>query len=413
MFGRNKDKDYYDIGRKGTVEEFCAANKRAVEHVTKEKTHLGADDQKKLRKGAIDALVIDGRPENLLEAIKFPEAFAIRKDTVNRPYCDSTRANIFAEVADQSTRPSADLALLLSVFSQNDRQEQVQKVISYALGQLSGDCKKELIRDFFTHARWTAEDGDPSPENMLQTLRALFYYTVSVPGERDKLKERVGHVGLMEGVDIDLMLAAMNDTLYGLAYCKGTVAAVEAILSVGADAQGVKNNDGYKGRVLATAVKHNAPADVIALLHQHGADFADALYLMRTKPDEKWEEPVIQSLKAHAKHITGKPLEEEVTAADALRQIQELRDELTKATGTIDEMSGALQKTQSRLDEVSDELRQARKELGRMTGELEQVSGDFNDASERLAAAESGLAKANTTISALTIASTVLLNRMK
>ncbi|MDE2335796.1 MAG: hypothetical protein KGL10_00620 [Alphaproteobacteria bacterium] len=335
--------NFYDIGKNGTVEEFHAANKRALRHVTMPQgydferefiKHLGGADQESLRAGALDAF-FEGRPENLLEVIRHPREFAVKGGYVSaaKLYDEDSRATVVTEIVRRSERLKDDIALVLKGFEQNAGQEQAQKSILFALDQAAVlEKKPEVERLFLLSVNVAAGATDPQ-KAVHDTFGRIFAQAVSVSGKEAELEECVRFV-LAEGVPPEDVQEALNHVLYGVVCKKGTEAAVRALLDVGAEANAALG-DGYKGRVLATAVKNELSPAIVEMLHKGGADFADALYLMKSKPDEGWSDAVKQGLNVHAKRITGKAVEKEAPPADVLRQLAELRDEMTKVKADL------------------------------------------------------------------------------
>lgn len=106
---------------------FQAANQRAVDkqtapenwdHEGKYVKHLGAFDQKELRRGAIQAFK-EEHPENIQTALLNLDEFAIHDSYVNRLYSQErdARENIISDLIRDGNDPSAviNLALLPTV----------------------------------------------------------------------------------------------------------------------------------------------------------------------------------------------------------------------------------------------------------------------------------------------------------
>jgi hypothetical protein len=152
--------------------------------------------------------------------------------------------------------------------------------------------------------------------------------------------------GIRDAQDI---AGALNRALYLAVRNKKPESAVAALLNGQASANAALNDDGYTGRILAEAVRQEAAPAVIGLLHAKGADFADALLLMKTKPEEKWTGDHMRSLRAHCKRITGAP----IPGDDVQNDVDDLRYELART---------ALELTQK-----TEELAAAQAEIARLT----------------------------------------------
>ncbi len=338
------DLDFYETGKNGTVEQFHEANKQAVAYVTKPVSydyakefieHLGAADQKKLREGAFQAFW-EGRPDNLLEIIKHPLEFGIRDRYVSlaSKFPEDARGAVATELVQRSKHLNDDIALVLKGFAQSDEQQRAQKSILFALDQAAALGNKSEAERLFLLSIKVAE-GEENPQKAVHdTFGRIFAQAVAVPGKEAELEDCVRFV-LTQGVPAEDVQEALNRVLYGVVCTKGTEAAVKALLDVGAEANAAMYGDGYKGRILAMAVKNELSPATIEMLHKGGADFADALYLMKAKPDEKWDDTVKKSLNLHAEKITGQAVEKETPSEEILRQIAELRDELTQVRADL------------------------------------------------------------------------------
>ncbi len=338
--------DFYDIGKNGTVEQFHVANKQAVEYVTKPESydhekefleHLGAADQRKLREGALQAF-LEGRPDNLLEIIKHPLEFGIRDRFVSlaKKFPEDTRRAVAAELVRRSEHLKDDLALVLKAFAQGDEQQQAQKSLMFALDQAAAFGNKQEAERLFLLSINVAKGAEDPQKAVHNTFGRIFAQAVATPGKEAELEDCV-RFALTQGVPAEDVQEALNRVLYGVVCNKGTEAAVKALLDIGAEANAAMNDDGYKGRILAMAVKNELSPVIIEMLHKGGADFADALYLMKAKPDEKWDDTVKKNLNLHAEKITGQAVEKEEPSADILRQMAELRDELTQVKAGLAE----------------------------------------------------------------------------
>ena len=362
----------FDIGKDGTVEEFRAANKQAVEHTTKQESrdtkgefvkHLGAADQKALREGAIQAF-LGGRSENLQMVMQDPAEFGIRDswargilaDLAAKEY-NNVRETILSEVIKRSNDLPADIQRLLEIFPQQGAQVAAQEILDYALRQVvSVSGKENVVENLSQLALKVAVSG----EDVQKTAHDILIYTLRQVASISPAKEDMAQVFVNFASKADIgpqvLQECLDRALYDVVANNEREEAVAALLDLGADANAALNDDGYKGRILAKAVINEMPPAVIALLSKKGANFADALYLMRSKPGENWTSGAQVSLKTHAKKITGKLLERAGDRSVLEQELAETRDELTKTKKELED-------TGSKLSSDESEVRRAKSKI--------------------------------------------------
>ncbi len=102
---------------------------------------------------------------------------------------------------------------------------------------------------------------------------------------------------------------------------------IEALLNAGADAN-QKSSTGFPGQLLLVASRVGAAASTVKLLHDNGASFDDAIFMLRAQDGQKSD---IEKLQFYQEKITGKPAETDLNGKmqALLAEMLEMKREIT------------------------------------------------------------------------------------
>jgi len=393
---------YYEAGFYGTVEQFRAVHANSAEkksspsrydYRSESIQYTGGAEQEQLRRGAIDAF-FDGRPANLAAIMQYPEELAIKKGYVSSAdrNPEDARANVISAIIekssdlatdfrhlaiavpreDEKTRSEILLGAMLALSRMENRQEDVKALAQVNLKFFPRDGKIKAVQQILAGALdetapVSGQDSgvyglvsqaaayESKEEKPLSDILAhALYLAATKPRKTDSVWNTV-KTAARAGVPSAEIQDSLNRALLHVILKKDPEEAVKALLGAHADPN-ASGADGYKGRILVMAIKQEAAPSVIALLHEKGADFADAITLMKAKLEENWTTAEKNALRAQAKRITGKGIPGETVQEVKAEELEALRAELQETKKQLTEKT-------SELETVRDELAAEKRKL--------------------------------------------------
>jgi hypothetical protein len=410
---------YYETGFYGTVEQFSAAHANSAakksspsryDYRSESVQYIGGAEQEQLRQGAIDAF-FDGRPEKLAAIMQNPAAFAIKKGYVSaadkRP--EDARANVISAIIekssdlatdfrhlaiavpreDEKTRREVLLGGMLALARMDDRMEDVKALARIdlkffprdgkikAVQQILADTLDEVVpvsgQDSGVYGLVSQAAAYESKEEkpLSDILAHALYLAATKPRKTDSVWNTVKTAALT-GVPSAEIQDSLNRALLHVILKKDAENAVKALLGAHADPN-APGADGYKGRILAMAIKREASPAIIALLHEKGADFADAIALMKTRLEENWTGAEKNALRAHAKSITGKGIPGETVQEVKAEELEALRAELEETKKQLTEKTDELKTTKDDLDAANRKLTTANSEISNLNSKVRRL----------------------------------------
>lgn len=184
-----KERTAYDIGFKGTPEEFRAAHGEAGLHIGKDRLYQGDDDQRAMRKGAIDAF-LDGRPETLQSVLADRSHFSVASGSTADGDIDQINPyDVLVTLTHEAKDPVATVERAVAKMAEDEKQKFLNEALCDAVRfKAKDECLAALLvagananmdllsnqKEGYTLVLAAAADSPESAVRMLQASGASF-----------------------------------------------------------------------------------------------------------------------------------------------------------------------------------------------------------------------------------------------